>query len=75
MSGLSFSKADIYPGMAGYYSTRSVTIPESYDQNALVDNEDVSENIAVHTPHETHRGIMWTVGIVFGVILLLSLKF
>lgn len=61
MPQMGFSMADLYPGMAGYYTTRLTTVPEASDQNALVDDEETAQDVAVHTTPVQHRNMFLTI--------------
>lgn len=61
VGSMNFSMADLYPDMAGNYGTRSLTIPGSNDQMALVDDEEAAKENSVHTTPQQHRNIFVTI--------------
>jgi hypothetical protein len=71
VGALNFAYADLYPGQSGFYGTRQTTIPEAYDQTALVDSEDAAKENSVRTTPTQHRNIL--IGIVVAVIALFVL--
>jgi capsular polysaccharide biosynthesis protein len=72
MSALNFTMADLYPGMAGYYTTRTTTVPEAEDQNALVDDEEASRENSVHTSPAAHRNMFMSIAVVVAIMMLYS---
>jgi hypothetical protein len=65
---------DLYPTM-GHLTTRIGTIPEPADQTTLIDNQRQALENPIDVAPETSRGILWSVGIIFGVIFLLGSRF
>jgi hypothetical protein len=70
--GISYSMADLYPGMSGYYTTRTTTVPEAEDQTALVDDEELAKETSIHTTPQKHRNIFLSIITVIVVMFVFS---
>lgn len=72
MGALNYKYGDLYPDMGGFFTTRTETIPEAYDQNALTDDQDMAEQNAIRTTPTQHRNIWVTLIAVFVFLFIFS---
>ena len=54
---MGFSMADMYPDMAGYYTTRTTTVPSAQEQNTLVDSEESANQVGITATPVQHKNI------------------
>lgn len=70
---LNFGMADLYPNM-GFYTTRSITVPEAEDQNTLVDDQKLAEQTQVSHNPASSKAILISIAVFIGIMALLAWK-
>lgn len=74
MAELTFYMKDLYGSGSGYMDSRTQTVPEEDDQNALVDDQTLAaKNPVMHDP-SVSRNILIGIVIMVAIIILFSLK-
>lgn len=72
-NSMNFGMADIYPNL-GFYTTRSLTVPEAEDQNTLVDDQKLAEAQKVTHNPASSKSILISIAIFIVVMVLLAWK-
>lgn len=65
---------DLYPNLS-YFSTKASTIPEAADQNTLVDSQEIGVKNPIEISPEKSKNIFGSLLLVFGLIILLGVRF
>jgi hypothetical protein len=74
VGALNFGLADLYGSSMGFYQTRQQSIPEADDQDALVDEPEVSARNPHNVDPAKHKSIFVSVGVVLVLIFLMSYR-
>lgn len=70
-----FGLADIYGHSMGFYRTNQQTIAEADDQDALIDEPELTTKNPHNVDPKQHKQILISVGVVLVLIFLFSVRF